>query len=372
MRALSELFVETRLLVPVRELAAPKGEIYLAGNKLTVVPLTSRSGSGLSSKLSFFPWLLRNSVTIFRELRAADAIHTPIPGDVGTVGMLFAWALRKPLFVRHCGNWLKPVTVAEKLWRRFMESTAGGHNVMLATGGMLQAPSAKNSNVHWIFSSSLTQDELKSWASPRSFPSNGAIRLVIVARQEIAKGAGTVIRSLPLLAKQFPKIEFEIVGDGSAIPEFTKLARELGVADRVHFAGKLNHEQVMARLKAATLFMFPTTSSDGFPKAVLEGLASGLPVIATRVSVLPKLLGNGCGILIDEPTPEAVARGVEMALADSAAYEAMSRHSIETARQYSLETWRVTIGGYLTKAWGPLGRKDEGGKLRAEKVRFQA
>ena len=110
----------------------------------------------------------------------------------------------------------------------------------------------------------------------------------------------------------------------------------------------------MERLKNSTLFVFPTTSSEGFPKAVLEGLASGLPVIATRVSVLPELLSTGCGILIDEATPENVARAVETALTDSATYRAMSRQAIATASQYSLESWRDTIGGYLQAAWGPL------------------
>ena len=50
MQALSELFDETKLLVPVKVPYSVKGEIPLAGRNLTVVPLTSRSGSGLASK----------------------------------------------------------------------------------------------------------------------------------------------------------------------------------------------------------------------------------------------------------------------------------------------------------------------------------
>lgn len=376
MQALSELFDATRLFVPVKDHAAAAGEIPLCGHNLTVVPLTTRSGSDLTSKLSFMPWLLRNSVTILRQIRWADAVHTPIPGDVGTVGMLLAGAFRKPLLVRHCGNWTRPVTVAEKFWRWFMETTAGGRNVMLATGGAAAPPSQKNPNVQWIFSSSLTQHELDSYASPRSWPllepegeacpTGNGVRLCIVARQEKAKGAGVIIQALPLLVRRFAYVSLDIVGEGSAIPEFRRLAQEQGVAERVHFAGKLNHEDVMEQLKKATLFVFPTSSSDGFPKAVLEGLASGLPVVATRVSVLPKLLGTGCGLLIDEATPEAVARGVEAALCDSANYEAMSRQAIATARQFSLESWRDTIGGYLAEAWGKLKEKAAGGTPKAE------
>jgi glycosyltransferase involved in cell wall biosynthesis len=357
--ALSELFDETILVVPGYPRPSGSGEIPLTGARLRIAPLSPPFGSGLNRKLLFPVWLLWTSPKILKEFNRADAVHAPIPGDVGTVGMLLAWLFRKPLFVRHCGNWLRPTTLAEKFWRWFMETSAGGRNVMLATGGAAEPPSRKNPNVHWIFSTSLTQQELQVYAGERAYPADGQLRLIIVARQEKAKGAGTVIQCLRLLVKRFPGVSFDIVGEGSAIPEFKKLVSEAGVAERVHFSGKLNHEQVMQRLRDAHLFVFPTTSSDGFPKVVLEALASGLPVVATKVSVLPQLLGNGSGVLINEATPEAVARGVEQALSNPAQYEAMSRKAIETARQYSLEAWRDTIGGYLSAAWGPLRRKED-------------
>lgn len=359
MAALAELFDETILLVPGYRRAGGAGEIMLSGKRLRVVPLLAPFGSGITRKLLFPIWLVFAMPTILKEVQRADAIHTPIPGDVGTVGMLLAWISRKPLFVRHCGNWLRPKTLAENFWRWFMERYAGGRNVMLSTGGAAEPPSRKNPSVRWVFSTSLTQNELRIYASPRSCPLDGCLRLIIVARQEKAKGAGTVIQSLPLLTKRFPGVRLEIVGEGSGIPEFKELASKTGVVERVHFPGKLTHEQVMKRLTDAHLFVFPTTSSDGFPKAVLEGLASGLPVVASPVSVLPQLLGNGCGVLLDDATPEGVARGIEQALNDPVRYEAMSRKAIETARQYSLEAWSDTIGGYLSAAWGSLQKNPD-------------
>ena len=359
--AFAELFDETILLVPSYSGTNRLGEIPLRGARLRVVPLAPPFGSGLARKLLFPVWFMCAAPTIMKEFFKADAVHAPIPGDVGTVGMLLTWAFRKPLFVRHCGNWLCPATLAEKFWRWFMETFAGGRNLMLATGGTAEPPSIKNPNVRWIFSTSLTQQELQVYAGERTYPSTGPVRLIIVARQEIAKGAATVIQSLPLLAKRFPQMSFDIVGEGSAIPALQQLARESGVQEQVHFSGKLNHDQVMQRLRDAHLFVFPTTSSDGFPKAVLEALAGGLPVVATRVSVLPRLLGNGCGVLV-EATPQDVARGIEQALSDSVLYEAMSQKAIETARHYSLEAWSHTIGKYLTAAWGPLKKEGRGKK----------
>lgn len=357
-KALSELFDETRLLVPIKVQAGNGGEMPLGGHNVKVVPLTGRVGAGFTSKLSFLPWLLRNATTIRRELHSADAVHAPIPGDVGTVGMLLTWLFGKPLFVRHCGNWQEAATMAETFWRWFMETTAGGRNVMFATGGSAEPPSLKNANIKWIFSSSLTRQELRANGTPKAFPDHGQIKLIIAARQEKAKGTGKVIQSLPSLARDFPQITFDVLGSGTAIPEFKRLASELKVEDRVTFAGQLDHNQVLARLNSATVFVFPTTSSDGFPKAVLEGLATALPVVATRVSVLPQLLASGCGVLIDEATPEAIALGIHQVLSDPVRYQAMSRKAIDTARGHSLEAWRDVIGASLSSAWGLLRSGD--------------
>lgn len=354
MAALSQLFDQTSVLVPVTTQVRSAGEIPLTGHRLRIIPLPVPYGNGWLRKLLFPVWCVRCLPIFLREFSSADAIHAPIPGDVGTIGMLLAWLFRKPLFVRHCGNWLRPKTTAEVFWRWFMERIAGGKNVMLATGGTDEVPSKKNPAIQWIFSTSLTEQELLNGAHPRRYPADRQLRLILVARQEKPKGTGTVIQSLALLLKPFPSVSLEVVGEGSALAEFKQLAIEFGVADRVHFAGKLNHDQVMERHRNAHLFVYPTTASEGFPKAVLEALAAGLPVIATRVSVIPHLLSNGCGILLDASTPSAVARGITDALKDPSHYEAMSQKAIARAQKYSLEAWSRVIGNHLFDAWGLL------------------
>jgi glycosyltransferase involved in cell wall biosynthesis len=246
---------------------------------------------------------------------------------------------------------------------------------MLATGGSAQRPSEKNPDVRWIFSSSLTRGQLSEYGRERHAPPIGQARLCIVARQDPQKGAGVVIRALPLIAKRFPAARFDVVGDGPGLTEFKRAATELAVSERVTFHGKLGHGAVMNLLQQADIFCFPTGANDGFPKAVFEGLASGLPAVATRVSVLPMLLEKGGGVLIEERTPEAVAAAVEEILSSQKRYEAMSCQAIETAREFSLESWRDTIGGYLREAWGALrsgdGTQKMGAGSRESEVRGQ-
>jgi len=367
MKALSELFDETRLLVPCYPRTDGKGEIALAGHRLSVVPLSARMGSGFSSKFGFIPWLLRNSPTILRELRCAGAVHAPIPGDVGTVGMLGAWFFRKPLFVRYCGNWLTVKTAADRFWHSFMERVAGGRNVMLATGGTAETPSAKSPCVRWIFSSSLTAEEMKELGTShlRLDPAN--LRLITVGRQEARKGTDKLIEALPSLNRHYPSVQLDVVGDGSDIPRLRRMADDLEVGGQVVFRGKVDHSGVLQLLRQANIFCFPS-QSEGFPKAVLEAMACGLPVVATSVSVLPMLLSSGAGVLID-PDASSIEAAVNRIASSQTTYDAMSRTARAVAQQYTLESWRDTIGDHLRGAWGRLKEKDEGGNLKPERAR---
>lgn len=357
MRAISELFDETILLVPCESEARARGEMPLTGCNLRIQPLRPLRGTGIWRKAALPGWLLMNAPRILRAFRQADAVHAPIPGDVGTIGMLLAQFARKPLFVRHCGNWANTRTVAERFWRHFMEHYAGGRTVVLATGGASEPPSAKNPDVRWIFSTSMTADELAACGRARDLPEHDP-RLIIACRQEWAKGADKVIQSLPVVRQRIGSIWLDVVGDGAALAGLRQLARDCGVADRTCFYGKADHGRVLELLQRADLFVFPTSSSEGFPKGVLEALACGLPVVTTRVSVLPTLLENGCGFLLDDSRPECIARTIVRCLTDRRQYRIMSGNALATAANYSLEKWRDTVGDLLTHAWGPLKEKN--------------
>jgi glycosyltransferase involved in cell wall biosynthesis len=353
MHALSELFDSTTLVVPCSVTTKRAGGMNLTGRNVIVRPLTNPGGSGFRRKATFLLWLVRNSPVLIGEIRRADIVHAPIPGDIGTIGMLLALLWRKPMFVRYCGNWFVQHTTAEHFWRWFMQRFAGGRNVMLATGGAAESPSAQNPNVRWIFSTSLLEHELTACSRRRDLPPTERVRLIIVCRQERGKGIETVIESLPLIMKSFPDATLDVVGDGAELANFKTLATTHKVENRVDFHGKVDHATVLRLLQQADLFCYPT-ASEGFPKAVLEALACGLPVVTTPVSVLPKLIDTGSGLLLKDVTAAGLAKAVVDCLSDAERYRNMSARALETASQYSLERWRDTIGDLLRAACGPL------------------
>lgn len=350
MEAISGLFSSTELLIPCGELGSLDGTTAISGNSMRVNPLEVPSGSGVWRKFGMFRWLFRNGPIIWRSVRRADAVHTPIPGDVGTIGMIMALILKKRLFVRHCGNWSEPRTIAEKIWKWSMERFAGSRNVMMATGGGLEQPSPKFPRVKWIFSTSLPKETIRR-ERRRELPPDGKLKLIVACRQEPRKGTEALIDSMPLILKAFPGATLDIVGDGSLLNMLIDQATRLNISEHIKFHGKVAQSKVMELLQDADLFCYPTMASEGFPKVVLEALASGLPVITTKVSVLPFLLANDCGVLIDEPSATAISEAVREACHSQERYSHLSANALLTAQEYSLERWQKKIGGALCDAW---------------------
>lgn len=353
MGALAELFDATTLLLPCDAGAPRAGEVPLLGHELRVQALEAPRGRGLRRKAGMIAWAMRNVRHIAAAVRRADAVHAPIPGDVGTIGILLALVFRKPLFVRHCGNWSVQRTAAEHVWRWLLERIASERTMVLATGGGSAAPSAANRHVRWIFSTTLSRVELARYGTPRVLDGS-RLRLLIACRQDERKGVGVVIAALARLVAEYPAVSLDVVGDGPDLAAFRAQAQTLGVAARVTFHGKVGHEEVLRCMGNADLFCYPTRASEGFPKVVLEAMACGLPVITTPVSVLGELMQGGGGTLIDRAEPDAVAQAVGWCVAHPRRYAAMSEAAVRTAGEFTLEGWRDRIGALLGAAWGRL------------------
>jgi glycosyltransferase involved in cell wall biosynthesis len=111
------------------------------------------------------------------------------------------------------------------------------------------------------------------------------------------------------------------------------LVETLGIKDRVVFTGYLADEDVVALLNRATVLVLPSLM-EGFGLPAMEAAACGCPVIATKESPLPELLGEG-GIYI-EPNQAAIASALSQVLADDALRARMREHGMAAAQRL---TW---------------------------------
>ncbi len=109
----------------------------------------------------------------------------------------------------------------------------------------------------------------------------GAKVLMTVARLwsgDIYKGVDITIQALPQIAKVFPEVKYLVIGRGDDQPRLAKLAKDLGVSDRVIFAGFVPTEELIAHYHLADAYVMP--SQEGFGIVYLEAMACGVPVLA--------------------------------------------------------------------------------------------
>ena len=130
--------------------------------------------------------------------------------------------------------------------------------------------------------------------------------VVCVASLSAKKGHAHLLEALPRLAARRPGIVLELVGDGPERERILARARELGVADRVRLLGAQSSEDVRAKLAEARVFALPSVRlpsgrMEGIPVALMEAMATGVPVVATRLSGIPELVRDGDTGLLVEP-----------------------------------------------------------------------
>lgn len=350
-RALSELFDETQLVVPIAPPPPPASATIISGHRIGFAALEPLP-LGRQRRRRRITWLPRNGPLIWRAILEADAVHAPIPGDVGTFGILATLAQRKPLFVRHCGDWWRRDSLGRRAWPWLMETIAGGRNVMLATGAYRTPPSRRNPVIHWTFATRLSAAELEACRPRQPRRPRPAPRLLVVGRQVAEKGTAIVIESLPLLLDRHPYLHLDVCGDGPALGQLKEQVVALGIQHCVTFHGHVPPGRVIELMHQADLLCLPS-ASEGFGKAVVEAMACGLPVIATAV---PSELIRDSGMLLPERTPQALAEAVLASLSDHERYAAMSANAASAAQPYSCENWRDQIRHELEAAWGPLRR----------------
>ena len=174
--------------------------------------------------------------------------------------------------------------------------------------------------------------------------------LVSVARLEPRKGMDAIIRALPELKSAHPKIAYLIIGEGSDKERLEKLAKELGVSDRVYLAGHLSAPKRFAALASSNLFALTCRRSEhsveGFGAAILEAALCGVPALAARAGGAPEAALDGkTGWLCDGENDEKIAQALKEALSDEK--ELAKRGAAAKKRAEAEFTWKHAAQKHL-------------------------
>jgi glycosyltransferase involved in cell wall biosynthesis len=168
--------------------------------------------------------------------------------------------------------------------------------------------------------------------------------IIYVGRFDRAKALDDLFRAFKKVQARFAETRLIMVGDGDEKGNLIRLAHELGISLYVRFEGI--QEDVTNYLKQSEIFAFPSLS-EGMSNVLLEAMACGLPVVATRIGGNVDLVENGLnGLLVRPGNSEELAEAIISLLTNPEKSRQMGREGRKRVEErYSLD---LIAGEYLT------------------------
>jgi glycosyltransferase involved in cell wall biosynthesis len=185
--------------------------------------------------------------------------------------------------------------------------------------------------------------------------------ILTVGRLVPIKNTKLLVSAMPAVVDAVPDAHLVIVGDGPERASLEAVARELGISDRVAFGGYVPQGETPGWYRTADLFAL-SSDFDNSPNVVLEAMASGLPVVSTRVGGVAEFVAERGGVLVPPGDATALAAAIVAMLKDenrrreAGAFNrraATERFSWRASAQALLETYEDVIAARRRSARRP-------------------
>jgi len=159
---------------------------------------------------------------------------------------------------------------------------------------------------------------------PRRHVGRGS-RLLFTGRLSEMKGIPILLNAIAALKESWPDLVLELAGDGPDRELIEAEIARLGIGQHVRLLGYQSSEQVRELLRHTDVFVLPSFA-EGVPVVLMEAMASGVPVVATRIAGVPELVDDGVSGLLTPPGDStALVRAIDRLLADGTLRERLAR-----------------------------------------------
>lgn len=191
----------------------------------------------------------------------------------------------------------------------------------------------------------------------RKAPEDGAWRLVQACRLIEKKGLDDALHAFADFRRKYPRATFTIAGEGPLLGELERLRDELGLREAVRFAGFVKGAELCALYHESHLFLHPSRmtadqNQEGVPNAMLEAMATGLPVVATLHGGIPEAVRDGVtGVLVAERDRAGLASALLALAGDEARWRAMGAAAAEDmAANFEASAQVARLEGFYDEA----------------------
>ena len=161
-----------------------------------------------------------------------------------------------------------------------------------------------------------------------------------VGRLVSKKGLFTLILAFRSVLKEIPEARLRIAGKGKMKNVLISMSKALGINESIDFLGYVPDELLNPLFSSADIFVLPSSFGESFGIVLLEAMASGTPVIGTKVGGVEEILGNGrYGVLVSPSDPSELANAMVSLMGDENRRRVLERRALKRVRkEYD---WRV-------------------------------
>lgn len=162
--------------------------------------------------------------------------------------------------------------------------------------------------------------------------------IIYVGRFRPEKGIQYLIQAMDIIRQKEANARLILGGEGPEEENLKRLVEQANLGNCINFIGQIPNEKVHEYMAAADVFVLPSLS-EGFPIVSLEAMASGLPIVTTKVRGLPEIVKDGeNGFLVEPKNPEQIAEKVLLLLEDEELRKRISENNRARAKEYSWES----------------------------------
>ena len=218
-----------------------------------------------------------------------------------------------------------------------------------------------------IIPNGIDLDHFKPDVEPVEQYKDGKLNILFVGRLEKRKGLKYLITAYRHVKKQIPESRLIVVGPGTRMRKgYERQVKEAGLKDDVVFVGSVSSDDLPRYYKTADIFCAPATGQESFGIVLLEAMAVGTPIVASRIDGYAGVLTHGReGLLVPPKDSGELARALLRMAKDESLRQEMGNRGLLTARNYSWRRVAQTVVAYYNRV---LSQRQAQGSLTEYEV----
>lgn len=345
----ADLFPQVFIAAPLRYTPPPRDCLPFSRKNIHIIPQLERGGNTFRDKAFQIFSLPAMIWGLARAMRHADAIQVRCPGNLGLLGVILAPWFSRFRVAKYAGQWGK---YRGEPWlygfQRFVLRSRWWNAPVLVYSPAFR----KNPKIISFFNAVLDEDQIqRARQVAENKQIHTPIRILFVGRLTREKNVHVLLEALSHLKFENQPFTGRIIGDGPYRPELEMLVHNLNLQTEVTFSGSLPIEQVLEQYEWGDILVL-ASQTEGWPKAILEGMAYGLNCIGSNRGLIPYMLSEGRGYLVEPGKPDQIAEHLLQISRNPEEFRQVSLRASQWASNYSTQKVKEGLRKILTSSWG--------------------